>query len=235
VKQLQKPNLHSPNLAPLTGANTVPLGISRNFAEVVRSGTRSVYRPRSVAGEECGNNNSNREQSDQSSSPAQSSRSPLDAPSGPAGDDVSPSPSALNILKPYRRQSACFRCLAEDHLIISCTNKIRCRSCYHYWHISRQCLNKRKTIQSVWRKKSEENNIYETSPEVNLVSSTPASYTNSITHISESLISNQSTPTSCLSPTMANYDCDPFPHVPAGMVAIPWSSSNSAWICRPWW
>jgi hypothetical protein len=71
------------------------------------------------------------------------------------------------------------------------------------------------------KKKSEENNIYESSPEVNLASSTPASYTYSITHISESLISNQSTPTSRLSPAMANYDCDPFPHVHAGMVAIP--------------
>jgi hypothetical protein len=127
----------------------------------------------------------------------------------------------LIVQKPYRRQSACFRCLAEDHLIISCNNKIRCRSCYHYGHISRQCLNKRKINQSIWRKKSEENNIYDSSPEVTLASLTPGPYTNSITHVSESLISNQSTPTSRLSPAMANYVCDPFPHVPAGMVAIP--------------
>jgi hypothetical protein len=35
---------------------------------------------------------------------------------------------------------------------------------------------------------------------------------------------------------MANYACDPFPHVPPGMAALPpWTAENSTWIRGSRW
>jgi hypothetical protein len=36
----------------------------------------------------------------------------------------------------------CSKCLAMDHKVENCMNKIRCRGCYRYGHKEKNCLNK---------------------------------------------------------------------------------------------
>jgi hypothetical protein len=43
------------------------------------------------------------------------------------------------------------RCLSMDHEIFNCTNEIRCRNCYKYGHIKRNCLSQK---SKVWVPKS---------------------------------------------------------------------------------
>jgi hypothetical protein len=36
----------------------------------------------------------------------------------------------------------CSKCMAIDHQVEKCMNKIRCRGCYRYGHKERNCINK---------------------------------------------------------------------------------------------
>jgi hypothetical protein len=36
----------------------------------------------------------------------------------------------------------CSKCLSMDHLRDTCTNRIRCRGCFHYGHKEHNCFNK---------------------------------------------------------------------------------------------
>jgi hypothetical protein len=83
-------------------------------------------------------------------------------------------------------------------------------------------LSKHKKEFIKWRVKQVDKSFIVTSPELSPVVTTPTHYIrDDISHVSETLVHNQSTSPYLTSPPMANYDCDPFPHVPAGMVAIP--------------
>jgi hypothetical protein len=44
----------------------------------------------------------------------------------------------------------CSKCLAMDHIVANCMNKIRCRGCYRYGHKEKSCLNKRAKVSGRW-------------------------------------------------------------------------------------
>ncbi|TVU20466.1 hypothetical protein EJB05_36674, partial [Eragrostis curvula] len=51
------------------------------------------------------------------------------------------------------RPVSCFRCLSPLHLIANCNNSVRCKICYFYGHISRDCRAKFRFRASAWAKK----------------------------------------------------------------------------------
>jgi hypothetical protein len=44
----------------------------------------------------------------------------------------------------------CRKCLSMSHTIVNCTSKIRCRDCFNYGHIAKDCLKKKSTMQQQW-------------------------------------------------------------------------------------
>jgi hypothetical protein len=47
---------------------------------------------------------------------------------------------------------SCFKCLGWDHFRATCSSQIRCKSCFNYGHISRNCFARRK--EKTYRPKS---------------------------------------------------------------------------------
>jgi hypothetical protein len=44
----------------------------------------------------------------------------------------------------------CSKCLAMDHTVADCMNKIHCRGCYRYGHKEKTCLNKFTKVSGRW-------------------------------------------------------------------------------------
>jgi hypothetical protein len=78
------------------------------------------------------------------------------------------------------------RCLSLDY-VDSCTNQIRCRSCYNYDYIARNCFNKQRQMIFTWKPTRYCANRSHVPPDNHRISSPPNSH--SISHVSDTPIS----------------------------------------------
>jgi hypothetical protein len=190
---------------PLTGANVVPVAAGRSYAEVAR---------------------------DQRLDPISSdlmhvSRSPPISNGWALDRRNVPSPPRPTLLHratdatsdPGMGRPPCSRCLAHGHARPACVSKVRCLAYYCYEHIKRNCLAQRPKAM-IFRIKRKPLEI--TSPASDLA-------------VPSSAVEPSSVPTPTRSPhqppppyhpnphplPMANYPCDPRPHLPPGMDFIP--------------
>lgn len=130
------------------------------------------------------------------------------------GLHVRPSGSYGPSAEPLRLPPLCSRCLGPGHSTKECGNLVRCRTCYNYGHMSVSCLSKsRHTLK--FRPVS--------IPEGE--GATPSSF-KSVEQLLDASVATPpplpATPTvkNLNSSAMANWACDPRPHVPKGFTLV---------------
>jgi hypothetical protein len=118
---------------PLTGANTVPLGSTRQGTDRNRSTSAECN---SLIGRS-GNLNPNQN----------FTKSVRGTPADHSTTQIGPSAQQNDV----STSIFCSRCLMKGHWNQLCTNQIRCRSCYNYGHIAAKCLSRLRSKRFSWR------------------------------------------------------------------------------------
>jgi hypothetical protein len=116
----------------------------------------------------------------------------------------------------------CGRCLSMKHLVRDCKNDIRCRACYSYGHIKKQCLKyqKKSKAQKWVPKRSGPLPKGEAPGQTPAVSASPGNITLSSAPPAVALPSPRSTPNLDSSAAMAVFEVDPTPWLPWGHQVI---------------
>uniref|UniRef100_A0ACD5XZP2 Uncharacterized protein n=1 Tax=Avena sativa TaxID=4498 RepID=A0ACD5XZP2_AVESA len=140
--------------------------------------------------------------------------------------DIQPTGSPSPILPHRSAHVICSRCLAMGHPSPDCPSQVRCKFCYEYGHIRKYCYIRLRKSQ-VFRIKQKQPE-HTTSSERGLVVTTSGTVLLDPFALQENPVS--SSPSSPLqshtcniplcSTTMANYPCDPIPHLPPGAEVI---------------
>ena len=109
----------------------------------------------------------------------------------------------------------CRNCLIEGHYASSRSSKIRCRVCFGYGHIARNCFNKARKSQIYRKKISEPGNILTGRQGDAALPPNLLRYEGSLE------LSGDSLPSPPHASLMANYPCDFIPHLLVGAGFIP--------------
>jgi hypothetical protein len=122
----------------------------------------------------------------------------------------------------------CQRCLSMKHATKDCINNIRCRGCFNYGHIKRNCLSTKALLGKCWVPKvAKEGELGSDKVSVNgpteeLVGSSSKTGASAL-NLPEALTNVQSPRRSPASPSfvasppsMANFEVDPLPWLPWG-------------------
>ncbi|TVU13907.1 hypothetical protein EJB05_37343, partial [Eragrostis curvula] len=129
--------------------------------------------------------------------------------------------SSPAIMENNARQLLCFRCLSPNHRVFNCKNQVRCKVCFFYGHISRNCRVKSRP-KSQYRVKSV---MAQPGPSIPVNPNTTAHVAGLITGGDPCQANSHdpgdtlpsTIPSSSVSPIMANIPVDPRPHAPRGI------------------
>jgi hypothetical protein len=121
--------------------------------------------------------------------------------------------------RPHTAQPICSKCLALGHHFRDCTSQVRCRSCWNYGHISRNCLKKKKLPLYYRCIDNFNTESPDRSPNGNR-----SPYPSSASPNSSPLLLEDIDRRPLAAEDMANYPCDPLPHLPTGAVPVPFNA-----------
>jgi hypothetical protein len=155
-----------------------------------------------------------------STSPSPSHVSPTPSPQHNPPSNRPASPQPLNHPPPCPPLPllGCSRCLDPFNLRPSCKSQVRCKACYHYGHIRHNCLRNKRKIQNFRIKAKPTGRETNLSPALTPVAPPP----------NPAPSAAPPPPPPCYhhltddnGESMANYPCDPHPHLPPGADIVP--------------
>jgi hypothetical protein len=140
------------------------------------------------------------------------------------GKDSPPLPTG-----PASVQPIFSKCLALGHSVRDCLNQVRCRGCWNYGHIYCSCLVKNNRNRRIYRCIDK---LITEPPEGSLRGNRPT-YPSPASPNSNPLFLEDIDRELLAAEDMANYPCDPLPHLPPGADLIPLQcASPAAWVCH---